>query len=390
MEKKLVRIAKGALEIESCSRSRTVQEPSPSATLLKLDENENTVGPSPEVSEALNEYLRTRPLNWHKGARPEEQLRRKISEYLSLPQEAISCFNGSLGAADSIIRTYLEPGTEMIVDSPSDRDVQNLAFSVGADIVSIEHANPLRPQIETVINRITPRTRMIYLSNPNGLTGAAYSESEIIFLLAYAERVMVVVQEDFAEFCGCSMTDLVMRFSNIAVIRSFSGAFGLASLPAAFVLTDPDNIEFIDRLKIANVISDAACVAACAALDDSAHTRKYVQAVDQSKRMLVSNLPQLGFDFHLGPANFILLKVADAHAAAKLLTDQGVLIGDFSYHDSLQGYIRITLGTPSQMERLLMILSRMAASLATGFNRNRQEMLINRTPLRIKILAPAE
>jgi histidinol-phosphate aminotransferase len=389
MEKRLVRVAGAVLEIESRPRSHPVEEMGPMAGLLKLDENENTVGPSPEVSEALSEYLRTRPLNWHENGRCEEQLRKKLSKFLSLPKESISCFNGAPAAVEMVIRTYLESDVEALLDPPSDKNIGIMVRSTGAKAISIKHDNPLKPQIEKVISSITPKTRLIYLSNPNEFAGAAYTESEIVFLLAYAERVMVVVQEEFAEFCGCSMADLVMRFPNLAVIRSFSGVYGLASLNAAYLLSDPDNIELIERLKFANGISDSACVAACAALEDIAHVQKYVQAVEQSKRFIMANLPQIGYEFYFSPANFILLKVSDSNAAVKQLSNQNIRVGDLSDHDCLHGYIRITLGTPSQMEKLLVVLGRLAQALATGYNRNRKEALVKRAPVKVRETAEA-
>jgi histidinol-phosphate aminotransferase len=387
MEKRLVRVAGAVLEIESRTRSRPEIDLNPISGLLKLDENENTVGPSPEASEALSEYLCTRPLNWHESGRSEERLRAKLSEYLSLPRETTSCFNGSQAAAESILRTYLEPGVEALIDSPSDKNIGFIVRSTGAKAIPIEHRSPTKPQIETVIGSITPRTRLIYLSNPNQFTGAAYTESEVVFLLAYAERIMVVIQEDFVEFCGCSMAELVLRFPNLVIIRSFSKAYGLALLRAGYLLSDPDNVELIERLKFANGINEAAAVAACAALDDLAYARKYVEAVEQSKRLVAANLPQIGYEFHLTHANFILLKVSDPATAAKQLSDQNILVGELGDYDRLHGYIRITLGIPSQMERLLVVLGRLAPSLATGFNRNREETAISRPPVKTREMA---
>jgi histidinol-phosphate aminotransferase len=389
MEKRLVRVAGAVLEIESGPASHLRSEIEPMADLLKLDENENTVGPAPEVSEALSEFIHTQPLNWHESGRSEENLRTKLSDFLSLPKDAISCFNGTLAAVESVVRTYLESDVEALVDFPNHKNIGIMIRSTGADALPIEHGNPLKPQIETVISRITPKTRLIYLSNPNELSGAAYTESEIIFLLAYAERVMVVVQEEFAEFCGCSMSDLVMRFPNLAVIKSFSGAFGLASLKASYLLSDPDNIGLIERLKITDGISDPAAVAAGAALDDLAYVQKYVRAVEQSKKLIMSNLPQIGYEFLLNPTNFVLLRVSDSDAAVKLLSEQNILTCALSDHGCLNGYIRITLGTPSQMEKLLVVLGRLAPTLATGFNRNREATVVNRAPVKIREMAKA-
>ncbi len=389
MEKRLVRVAETVLELENQQLCCSSDKLAPMAGLLKLDENENTVGPSPEVLEASCDYLRSRPINWHRAGSGELKLTEKLSEHLVLPKEAISCFNGSLAAVESVLRTYLEKDVEALIDAPYEKRIVTLAKSTGARVTAIEHADPFKPRIETVISNINPKTRAIFLANPNPYTGTAYSESEIVFLLAYAERVMVIVHEEFVQFCGFSIAELVMRFSNLAVIRSFSGAFGLATIDSAYLLTDPENMPFIERLKISNPISGIACAASCAALDDPTHVRQYSESVAQSKRYLISNLSQIGYEFQTTPANFILLKVSDSAEAVNLLFRENILVRDLSDLNGLTDYIRVTLGTPGQMERLLVVLGRLAATLATGYNRNRGQDTAARQTLKTQEMAEA-
>jgi histidinol-phosphate aminotransferase len=385
MEKRLVRITHAALEIEKPLHESSKICPMPG--LLKLDEAENTVGPSAKVSMALGEHILSWPLNWHGVGKAEEKLIEKLSNHLSLPPEAISCFNGSMAAIDCAIRTYLEPGVEALLDSPCDHAIQASARSTGARVIEVKHDNPFEPQIEAIINRINAKTRLIFLSNPNNQSGAAYSESEIVFLLSYADRIMVVMQEDFVEFCGYSVADLIMRFPNLVVVRSFSNCFGLASLEAGYLLTDPDNMEFIERLKAASNISGLACTAACAALEDLNHITAYSHAVEQSKKIVLSNLPQTGYEFHLGPTNFMLVQVSDTEEAIELLADERIYVHHLYGFEDLDSYLRITLGTPAQTEMLLLALGRAAETLATGFNHNNHEEVVNRPAERLREMA---
>lgn len=385
MEKRLVRITNAAMEIDKPPHESSKICPLPG--LLKLDEAENTVGPSTKVSMALAEHVLSWPLNWHGTGNEEEKLIEKLSSHLSLPPEAISCFNGSMAAIDCAIRTYLEPGVEALLDSPCDRSIQASAQSSGARVIEVKHDNPFEPQIEAIINRINAKTRLIFLSNPNNQSGAAYTESEIVFLLSYADRIMVIIQEDFVEFCSSSVADLVMRFPNLIVVRSFSNSFGLASLEAGYLLTDPDNMEFIERLKAASNINGLACAAACAALDDLNHIKAYSHAVEQSKRIVLSNLPQTGYEFQLGPTNFILVQVSNTAEAIELLADERIYVHHPYEFEDLESYLRITLGTPAQTEMLLLALGRAAETLATGINHSNQEEVVNRPAIRLREMA---
>jgi histidinol-phosphate aminotransferase len=387
MEKRLVKIAQAVLDIEAPQKTSSEIQPIPG--LLKLDENENMVGPSPKVGEAIAEHLRSLPLAWHGAGNAENKLKQKLSEHLALPKEAISCFHGSMAALECTFRTYLEPGVEALLDSPCNENISAVAKSTGARVTSAFHLDPLEPQIENLIGKINSKTRVTFLSNPNELCGASYTEAEIVFLLAYAERIMVVVQEEFVEFSGISIADLVMRFPNLVVIRSLSNAFGLASLEASYLLTDPDNMEFIERLKVSGAIAGFSCAAAAAALDDLQYLKAYIHAVEQSKKIILSNLPQTGFRFCLSPANFLLLHVSDSTTAVRLLSEERIFVRDLSEYDRLEGYLRITIGTPSQTEMLLLALGRLADKIATGHNRNLSEETVNRPAQRIKDMVGA-
>jgi histidinol-phosphate aminotransferase len=309
-------------------------------------------------------------MNWYPDPEAEE-LKIKISEYVSHPLDYISCYGGSDIALEHIARTYLEQGTEMVVNAPVCSNVQIAAKSTGAGVIKAFHPDPFNPGIETLVDFIGPRTRMIYISNPNDPTGALFSEAELVFLLAYAENVMIVVDETYFEYCGRSAVDLVKRFPNLAIVRSFSNGFGLASMGVGYIISDPQNLEFVRRIKTAYGISSVAQIASLAALENRDYTKEYIVAVDQSKKVLSNSLPEIGYDFKMTPANFFLLRISDPGEAAEFLAQEGILVRNLSGIRQMDGYLRITIGTPEQTDRLLLGLSRMAEKFATGFNRNR-------------------
>jgi histidinol-phosphate aminotransferase len=369
MEMKLVRVANTVLDLEPLKEISPIVEANPEPALLKLDANECTVGPSPAVYEAIESFLHNRPLNWSPNSEA-DRLKEGLARYVSLPKEAISCFEDSSAADICIARTYLESGTGVVISGPSRDSFKIAAKSTGANVCEVVHDNPADPQIEAIINQIGPRTRLVYIPNPNDISGAMFSEAEIVFLLAYAEGCMVVVNEEHFEYCGLTVADLIMRFPNLIVKRSFAKAFGLGSLPTAYILTDSENLEFINRMKISGNPDAFHQVAATAALEDVTNMRRNMTELNRSRKILYESLPEIGYEFQITPANFFLLKVPDTESATAFLAREGVLVRALSSNDQLEGYLRVTIGTTEQTDRLLMVLSKLAEKMATGYNRH--------------------
>lgn len=371
MQKRLVRVANAVLDLEPYDlgkrKSRVTDSP---GGLLRLDRNETTTGPSPAVAEAIKDFLNTKQLNWYPD--PEAlELRQKISEYTSLPPDFIGCYAGAGLALEHIFRTYLEMGTEIVISGPVSVDLLKSAQSTGARLIEIEYENPFEPKIEEIVNRITSRTRAVYIKTPNEYTGTTFNEAELIFLLAYAERTMIIIDEEFFEYTGLSMADLTSRFLNLTVVRSFANAFGLASLKAAYILTDPENLHFLERIKGDRGPDSIAQIAALAVLDDLDYARQCVVAINESKKILTDNLPDVGYKFRMAPGNFMLLDVSKNAEFVEALEKQGIRVLNLSGNSGLEGTLRITIGTPEQTDRLLLALSRIAERFATGLNRNR-------------------
>jgi histidinol-phosphate aminotransferase len=111
-------------------------------------------------------------------------------------------------------------------------------------------------------------------------------------------------------------------------------------------------------------------MAAMAALDDPDYTREYVAQIRRSKEILSSRLPEMGYEFSISPANFIILRVSYAAEAAEALQQEGILVESLAGVKQLENYLRITIGTPDQMDRLLVALGRIADRFATGLKRN--------------------
>jgi len=362
MTKRLVRISRAVMDLEpyKVSNQKPLFLPD-SKSALKLDWNESTVPPSPKVIEALTSAISNANLNWYPDVEATE-LRKKLSEYTRLPIEYISCFGGSDMALEYIARTYLEPGCTALLSAPTYDNFRVYAHGAGATVAQATYHSPFHPNVKTLLNNITAKTRLVYICNPNNPTGALFSEKEIVRLLELSPQQMFVVDEAYFEFCNASVAELVLSYSNLMVVRSFSKAFGLAALRIGYVLSDPDNLEFIHRIKVGKNVNALAQIAAIAALEDLQYTEKYIQQISESKYLLAERLRLFGCVFHITPANFFLVKFNDPKNGLIFLEQRGVFVRDRSTVPQLEGFVRVTIGTPSQTERLLNSFEEMAAN----------------------------
>jgi len=365
MEKRLIKVNPMVLDMEDL-------EPETQESLfaidddsyLKLDRNEATVSPSPGVLKEVSRALDKLALNRRPDLKS-HRLRRKLSLYTGVDFKNIACFGSVADACGALTGTYLYPGLEILMVGRADLLIEQAAMAAGATINYTEHNDYFELKIEEVINSITPKTRLIYLSNPNSLSGAILTEAEIVFLLAYAENSLVIVDETFFEFCGLTVTDLIEEYPNLAILRSFSGAFALAGIDTACLLTDYDNLRFINRIGLGQAPNSLAQVAAEKAIDELNYTAGYVRLVNESKKMLYESLLRLGYNFKITAANFLLLQVNDPQKLTAELKLSNIYINNLDRYQEFKNHVKITIGTPSQTGVLLDALARLAESHAT-------------------------
>jgi histidinol-phosphate/aromatic aminotransferase/cobyric acid decarboxylase-like protein len=139
----------------------------------------------------------------------------------------------------------------------------------------------------------------------------------------------------------------------------------------AYILSGPENLQFLDRISAGSCLDGLVFGAARAALATPALIAERIHAINQARRMIKQTLPQVGYEFRLPPGDFLLLLVADIDAAAQYLSNQSIPFCRLPGFDTPRGHLKVYLESPQQAERLLMALSARAGELATGYNRNR-------------------
>lgn len=329
--------------------------------IMKLDSNESTVSPSPRVMAALVGFIQNTPLNWYPDVDSEE-LVEKLSAYTQRPKNFIQTFNGSDNALETICRTFIEPEDEVILCMPTYDHFRVYAESCDAKMVPVSSDSPFTTCVSNIIEAVTDKTKIIYIVNPNSPTGVLYTENEIKEILLHAKHALVVVDEAYYEFCGQTLASLTEKFENLIITRSFSKAFALAGLRCGYIVTHPNNLEPINRVRVGKNINSLAQVAACAALDDREYMDRYVAEIKAAKSWLVGKLQKMGLNVVDTSANYILVEVEHPQKVQAYLDERKVYIRDRSLFSQLKGFVRITIGHHLLMERFWKVFSKMPST----------------------------
>ena len=332
--------------------------------LLRLDFNENTVGPSPKVVEAI----RAIPAD-HYAIYPEyDGLREAVATNLadrsggrpglahSLTSDHVGLFNGVDAALHAVFHAYGASGDRLLTTSPTFGYYTPCAQMQGMAIEAIPYqgadfAFPLE-QLRAALLGQPPR--LLLICNPNNPTGTRLAPELILELAAAAPQTLVVVDELYEAFTGDSLMPLVDfgRHPNVLVLRSLAKTAGLAGLRMGFAIGDPGVVDRVSRVSGPYDINSFAVTAALAALADQPYVDAYVEQVGQARDWLVQQLMAAGVRHHAAGGNYLLLwpKQGPALVEARL-REAGILVRSMDGKPLISGSLRVSIGTIEQMQR---------------------------------------
>jgi len=320
------------------------------ADKLRLDFNENTVGCSPRVIEALKNQLSPAQL----AVYPEySEAKTAVADYFRVQPEQFVFTNGTDEAIQVFVNTYVDDGQEVVVLKPSYAMYRFYLEVAGACVKEVAYPYPTMDfPLQEVLDAITPDTRAVIFANPNNPTGTGVSLLGIERILHRARKAAVMVDEAYYEFSGVTALTEIERVPNLFVCRTFSKVFGMAAMRLGCLFSHPANVELLHKAQSPYSVNSLAVAAAQAAVQDSAYVQTYVAEVLAARELLCFGLEKLGITYVPSSGNFVLghfgkraLEVRDA------LRGEGILVRDRSYE--APGCVRITVGTREQTRRLL-------------------------------------
>jgi histidinol-phosphate aminotransferase len=324
---------------------------------IKLASNENPLGPSPMAIKAVEAALS----NLHRYPDGSSHfLIRKLSQKLHIAADRIVPGSGSDDVIGMLSRALLVPGDEAIIPNPAFLMYEIMIRTCGAVPIAVP-LKSLDIDLAGMAERITARTRIVFLTQPNNPTGKAIrSEDFERFLAKVPPRVVVVVDEAYIEFMrdekGLNGIDYIDSENEVVVLRTFSKAYGLAGLRVGYGLMGKNLAGLLHRVRQPFNVNSLAQVAATAALDDEAFLRHTVETVHNGLDYLYGELDRLGVEYVQTETNFFLINVQqDANSVFERFLRQGIIVRAMASY-GFPNHIRVTVGTPAENERFIKTL----------------------------------
>ncbi len=318
------------------------------AKLTRLSFNENPVGTSPKVQEAIANWTFSQARSYpDPDAMP---LRTAVAGRLQVPADQLLFSSGLDEMIALICRTFLDVGDESLQPWPTYPEYQLQAAIAGAVTVNapVDDATG-RIDLQALLTGITAKTKVIWLCNPNNPTGTYLQVSEIAeFMAQVPAEILVVVDEAYIDFVdqvpNPSVLSLITKFANLLVMRTFSKLYGLANFRVGFSIVPKTLIPKMQNVRLPYNISGLSQTAALAAWKDVAFTQKVKRQLFAARQQWTAFFDHHHIRHYATQTNFMLYQVAQPQALGAFLKQHGYLVRD----SMVPGWIRQSFGTPEQ------------------------------------------
>ncbi len=317
---------------------------------LRLDFNENTVGASPRVVEAMTRYLTADALTVYPEYR---ETKPALASFFGVSEDEFILTNGTDEAIQVLVNTYVDDGEEVIILQPSYAMYKFYSEVAGAAVRELSYREPdLAFPLEELLAAIQPSTRAVLISNPNNPTGTGIGLEEVERILQAAPHAAVLIDEAYFEFSRVTALPLLSRYPNLFVSRTFSKVYGMAALRVGCLFSQPRNVAYLHKAQSPYSVNMLAAVAARAAVEDREYIATYVDEVLAAREQCYAGFDRLGVSYYRSQANFVLFRAGARSVEIRdRLRERGVLVRDRSYE--IAGCVRVTIGSRAQVSRFL-------------------------------------
>ncbi len=317
---------------------------------IKLASNENPMPPIAGVVEAI--AAAAAGINRYADHRA-TAMRAALAAQLGVAAEAVTVAPGSSGILQQLFLTFVDAGDEVVYPWRSFEVYPVYTQLVGGTAVTVPLVDHI-VDLDAVADAITPSTKLVFLANANNPTGTAVTTAQLAeFCARVPDDVIVCVDEAYREFAdpalGDPVTDLLPRFPNVIVTRTFSKAAGLAGLRVGYAIAHPDLIASVDKTQAPFAVNALAQAGALAAIDHQAEVDARVAVLLAERSRVVAALTDLGWAPPTSQANFVWLDTGERTDGWFVeLERRGVVTRPFTGEG-----IRVTISTPEENDRFL-------------------------------------
>jgi histidinol-phosphate aminotransferase len=322
---------------------------------IKLASNENPLGPSPRAMKAIAAALAT--LHRYPDGSA-FYLRRRLAERHGVSPDEILVGNGSNEIIELAARGFLRPRDEAVMADQA-FVIYRMVTQAAGGVARIVPLRDYTHDLDAIAEAVTPRTRLVFLSNPNNPTGTIFRRPAWeAFLRALRSRQLIVVADDaYADYVeAADYPDTVTERGDgtipVLTLRTFSKLYGLAGLRIGYGIAPAAVVEAISRIRQPFNVNALALVGALAALDDQEHVTRTLRVNREGMRFLLDGFRRRGLQWVPSAANFVLVRVGSGARVYAELLRRGVIVRPMDVY-GFPEHLRVTVGLPEENRRLL-------------------------------------
>jgi histidinol-phosphate aminotransferase len=314
--------------------------------------------PPPGVIKAIEEFIQ----NSNQGIAQDNnrwRLNDMLTRYTGLPPSAIRISPYRMTAIDSIVSTFAGPGDEILIVSPAPDFMPEICQEHGIGVKYCHGYSPFTSEPSAIMESCNENTKIIYLANPNEISGMVFNNEEIKLLSEYCNRAILIVDEAYYEYYGETSSELVRRCDNLVLVRSLIEGILPVEYRFSYLLSSAANLAEISERQPDAQAPAVAMAAGIAFLENIDYITKQVGLVHENIIYLCSRLRRFGLSCRPTPAEHLLIKVAHPEMVTSFLNSKEIFAYDLSGYAQMEDYVSIIVGADSYSEKIIGVFEEM-------------------------------
>lgn len=285
-----------------------------------------------------------------------QELRRVLAGYTKAGVDQLIVTNGADEALDIIAKLLLDPRDEVLIPTPTYSMYRIVSQLANAKIIQIPRDQTFDVNLDSMAHRVSKRTKLLFLCNPNNPTGNTTSSDQIRSILESYRNLTVVIDEAYSEFSQKSSSELVDSYNNLVVVRTLSKAFSMAGVRVGYIISSVDSARKINLVRPPNSLGVLSLFMAQRALEEIATMRKNVRLIIK-ERDRMSKIISATCQTFPSDANFVLFRAPkNAKKLHSRMTKRGFVLREFSGVPEIEDCLRVTVNTPRVNDSFLKAL----------------------------------
>ena len=288
-----------------------------------------------------------------------DQLTEDIAHKLSVDSSTIMPFVDYIDLVSNLLKLFGNPGSRLLTGGQVTPEVSQAADRSQIELEEKLSKSPFSSDPQAVIGGVTSNSDIIYIANPNRISGATYSLSDLKEIANSVPEGALIVDEHYFDYYGVTALPLIETYSNVIILRSFTAAFSINSADVGLVLASPSTIEKISEAHSGSVFSKALCRTIESVLTNEEAVASRMSEVRQESLRIAQALDGCGLFCRVTPTDFLLMRVADPTSFGNALAADKINIENLHGYPQMKNYVRYLLESPLNNDILIRVMQRM-------------------------------